>query len=513
MAKRKFIGKTSDSVERPARAINERPARASFERPAQTENVSRYKTIVPLAGARPAVSKSRQSLPGASDTKNLIIKGPEKDVRKVTSKEMEFPTAWTWFIEELIPTYVKEHYSPKPQWKGKPFSEKDAAFFIRGIRELSDLFTEERSRLMPGYFQHPKFRSSYMLYFVPLQAAKILTLFQQHESALQQMLEHARARGGILRVSDLGAGPGTASIALLLWLIETKHPERLEGIEKIELHWCDTQPSILKDGVALVNSFAEQVLRLRGKVRVLTQSTPWWEFLAKATQPFSLSLFAHTLNEAPVSRSHARSRAVQRFSSIDADGETFRDEVQSQVAMSYLRPLARAVELSEGGGILFIEPADKRSSQLLSGIRDAMITEEIITARADSITGPCLHAGRCPLAMGRDWCHFSVPVQIPGKWFKKISVKLASERNWVKYSYLWLSGVARANAASTLKSEGVLSTAHASGMRRVISDPIAQAGNHLATLLLCEPEVPRRVPAKLPSPYHRGDLLKLEQED
>ena len=299
-------------------------------------------------------------------------------------------------------------------------------------------------------------------------------------------------------------------------------------IEKIELHWCDTQPAILKDGSSLVNSFAEQVLRLRGKVRVMTQVAPWWEFLDKAKEPFSLSLFAHTLNEAPVSRAHARTRATQRFSSREGqdgesgnEGESFRDEVQSQVAMSYLRPLARAVELAEGGGILFIEPADKRSSLLLSGIRDALISEEIVSASADSIIGPCLHAGRCPLAFGRDWCHFSVPVQIPGKWFKRISVKLSSERNWVKYSYLWLSGNARATRAikksasgilsSDILSPSVVSVAHAAGMRRVISDPIAQTGNNLATLLLCEPEVPRRVPAKVPSPYHRGDLLRLEE--
>src|SRR3954467_13416455 len=101
-----------------------------------------------------------------------------------TSRAISFPPAWLWLVDEAIPTYVKKHYSPRESWKDKPFAKEDAHFFFRGIEELSELFTEERPRNIPAYFNHPKYRSSYLLYFLPLQAAKFLTLFQMHSKAI-----------------------------------------------------------------------------------------------------------------------------------------------------------------------------------------------------------------------------------------------------------------------------------------------------------------------------------------
>src|SRR5688500_7744702 len=91
-----------------------------------------------------------------------------------------FPASWTWLVDEAGPALVKSRYSPRESWKTKPFTPDDARFFFRGVSELSELFTEERPREMPAYFQHPKFRSSYLLYFLPLQAAKFLSIFRLH---------------------------------------------------------------------------------------------------------------------------------------------------------------------------------------------------------------------------------------------------------------------------------------------------------------------------------------------
>ena len=93
-------------------------------------------------------------------------------------------------------------------------------------------------------------------------------------------------------------------------------------------------------------------------------------------------------------------------------------------------------------------------------LRDQLLETETVEARPSSIWGPCLHAGRCPLAAGRDWCHFSVPVEVPGRWFKYFSRGLSSERQWMKFTYLWLA--APGSPARTLSS----------GIRRVISDPL-----------------------------------------
>src|ERR1700746_3744114 len=101
--------------------------------------------------------------------------GPRKKFKGSTPQPgmtVRFPAAWSWFFDEAVPAWVKTHYSPKESWKNKPFSREDAKFFFRGVDELSEIFTEERSRGIPDYFSHPKYRSAYLLYFLPLQAAK-----------------------------------------------------------------------------------------------------------------------------------------------------------------------------------------------------------------------------------------------------------------------------------------------------------------------------------------------------
>ena len=146
-----------------------------------------------------------------------------------------------------------------------------------------------------------------------------------------------------------------------------------------------------------------------------------------------------------------------------------------------------------------VDPANRRASQLLSRVRDRLIETQVIPHETSSIWGPCLHAERCPLAMGRDWCHFSIPAEIPGKWFSMFSKGLGSERSWLKFSYLWLtSRDARPKPA-------------AEHIRRVVSDPIQrERGPGLASILICEPEVPGRLTVRMPNPIKRGDLINVK---
>src|SRR6185437_1816389 len=160
---------------------------------------------------------------------------------------VRFPAAWSWFFDETIPTWVKQNYSPRESWKDKPFSKEDAKFFFRGVEELSNIFTEDRPPSARGrldYFSHPKFRSAYLLYFLPIQAAKFVTVFQLHSKAIRAALEHAR-KHGVLRVLDLGAGPGTASFALILELLQIATHSG-EELPQIALHWVDTNISAMQ---------------------------------------------------------------------------------------------------------------------------------------------------------------------------------------------------------------------------------------------------------------------------
>jgi hypothetical protein len=392
---------------------------------------------------------------------------PKKDLKKrPTSKlpsSVHFPSAWLWFVDEIIPTYVKKHYSPRESWKDKPFEKEDAQFFFKGIADLSALFTEERPKGMPDYFSHPKYRSSYLLYFLPLQAAKFISLFQSHAGAMKVAIQSGIEQG-VIRIADLGAGPGTASLAFLIYLLEASQ-EMEQPLPPIEFHWFDTQDAILKDGVALIEQISSNFPKLRGKVQVKTHTLPWWKAPSLLPKNLSLTFMGHILNEVPIAQ-------------------------QTQIPF-----WAKLFELNTGGGVLMIEPASRRSSQNLSLLRNFFFESELLERTPTQIWGPCLHAESCPMAEGRDWCHFSVPIHIPGNWFRVFSRKLSSERHWVKYSYSWFA------------TRQYPSPQPNSQLRRVISDPL-QKGLY-RTVLLCEPETPGRweVPIKIQA--SRGDLIRM----
>jgi hypothetical protein len=379
----------------------------------------------------------------------------------------QFPPAWAWLIDEAIPTWVKKHYSPRESWKEKPFSKEDAHFFFKGIEELSDLFTEERPKGMPPYFQHPKYRSAYLLYFFPLQAAKFLTLYQMYPKAIEAAFESGR-KTGVIRIADLGSGPGTASLSLLLVLLNQKL-KLGESLPRVELHWFDTNESIMEDGRVLAEQLAASFPKLRGKVEVKTYTTPWWRAARHLPENLSLVLIGHLLNE---------SMAPQ--SELD----------------SFWQSLAQK---AQGGGILLVEPAARKPAQILASLRNSLFDSEVIERTPTRIWGPCLHAEACPLTDGRDWCHFSIPIQIPGKWFKGFSEGLGSERHWVKFTYVWIA------------SEEYPAPQPHPRLRRVISDPLNQGLK--PAVLLCEPETPRKWPIHPKDEIWRGDLITLKKED
>lgn len=372
-----------------------------------------------------------------------------------------FPKTWLWFADDFLPSWVKRQFSPRENWKNKPFTQDDGRFFLKGVRELSDIFTEDRSRKLKDYFNHPRFRSSYFLYFVPLQAGKFCTLFSRHEDAVGQAIQ-ASSRGDELVLVDLGAGPGTASLALLLTLLGRS--EKLPS--RIRFHWVDQNEAILRDGRRLIEEVVDHFAELRGKVSVELHISPWKTWARKWKGPIHLLLAGNVLNE-------------------------------SSGTAEDLEPLVRQ---TSGGGALFMEPAFKASAQGLSQIRDALFESEILPASGASLWGPCLHAERCPLSQGRDWCHFSVFLKTPGKWFEFFSKGLGSAREWQKYHYLWLA------APDSPAPEA------ARDLRRVVSDPLVKASNaKVKQVLLCEPERPGRLDLTGLQRLWRGDLVDLRR--
>ncbi len=415
------------------------------------------------AGPRPDREKKRVTVKLGRGSPSPRQKVPS--VREAPVASFTFPVAWTWFFDECLPAWVKDRYSPRESWKGKPFSSEDGKFFLRGVRELSDLFTDARPKNLADYLAHEKYRSSYLLYFLPLQAAKFIALFILHAKAIDAALAHGRETG-TLRVVDLGAGPATASIALLLLLLGRKD----ELPEQIEFVLFDQNASILRDGEDLLNRIGESFPKTRGRVKVRRVVGDLWHTIYKEEGEVSLALFGHTVNEYLPTR----------------DGRP--DP----------RPFTHLFErTARGGGILWAEPAARIPSQTLSQLRDFFLEENLIESSPSRIWGPCLHAGRCPLAIGRDWCHFSIPGKVPGKWFGFFSKGLSKEKEWLKYSYLWITAAGDPNPERAAPEE-----------RLVLSDPLSRDPRAKQEVLLCEPDAPNRYTLKPLEVARRGMRIR-----
>ncbi len=419
----------------------------------------------------------------------------ERPLMKVTPT-VKFPSNWLRFHEEFLPAWVKSSFSPRETWKNKPFTREDSIFFGKGIVELSELFTESRPARLPAYFRHERFRSAYLLYFLPLQASKFVALFQEKGFILSHALKAARERPeGTLRVLDLGAGPGTASIALFLSLLD--RPTELP--KNLRFEWWDTQEPILKNGKQLLEDWLDRDPRWKGRVEIVIRTGSWQEG-ARRTDQHDLILMGNVMNETPV-RTDTRKTRDRPFSMIEAEESLpTREEKPShpeQAEIELLRSKAGA------GGLLIVEPALHRTAQGLSQLRD-VIAGQSSDEKVLPWFGPCLHAGRCPMARGRDWCHFSIPVEIPGRWFLSFSIRLGSQRQWLKYSYLWLRGTDQRKA---IPAEPPI----AKDARLVITDSLRRKDSDLAMVLLCEPDRTRRLTLSARDRIGRGDVIHLKE--
>jgi hypothetical protein len=363
-------------------------------------------------------------------------------------------------MDQRLTQWVKDHYSPRESWKGKPFNEDDAHFFFKGIDELSEIFTQDRGRALSRYFEHPRFRSGYLLYFLPLQAAKFIAVFDRHRAFLLEAVKAASQKGS-LSVVDLGAGPLTASIALVMWLFEN-----LEEMPEIQVTAIDSQSIVLREGAELLQALSDGFPKLRGKVRVSVEPVRWQDWAkahARSPESADLYLLGHVLNE-------GRDQQAEGIASL--------------------------IEKNPRAGILAIEPAARNASQALSQLRDLLLEEYPV-----SPVGPCPHRERCPLASGGDWCHFSFPAEIPGGWFAKFSRGLGSERQWLKLSYLWL-----ADSGFIKKGDGL----PAREAKLLVSDALNRPSGRTARVaveaLACQPDRVEKILLKVPLEKLRGPL-------
>lgn len=211
---------------------------------------------------------------------------------------------------------------------------------VKAIEELSHKFTKEREKI-GDYLKDERLTSAYAAFYLTTNIPKLQSVFQWMPSEWLEELKNCE-------LVDLGAGPGTFSLAFREWL-----GNKVQGIIQIETS-------------SLMREQAQKLWDGLYPGEELTQSF-FWKSDKKQSR---FLLFGHSANE------------------IGVEG-----------SLKYIRDISP-------DHILFIEPGTKEYFPKMLEIRKALIEAGY------HILFPCPLDHECPLKGSQnDWCHQFIQVK------------------------------------------------------------------------------------------------------
>lgn len=334
---------------------------------------------------------------------------------------------------------------------------------IEGVRRLSTLFTTGRDGRLADYLADRVLRRAYLLYFFPVNYAKVAGLLREMPALPARPL----------RILDLGSGPGTASLAVL------DHLTRLEqaGHHGSEVVAVDRSRQALREAEALWASIssgrAEKpayvfCARCADAERADAQG-PWRQ------GPFDLVILANSLNELFCSATDPLAARVK-----------------------FLETLLQA--LAPDGTLMIIEPALRETTRALHHVRDRLVAEG-----PAMVYSPCLHERPCPaLVREDDWCHEERSWAPPAV-VREIDRAVGFIKDALKFSYL------------LLRKDGLTITERRPDIYRVVSEVMVMKGDRRAWLCNQEgrPLVGRLEKARSGANaafdrWHRGAIVRVD---
>jgi len=344
--------------------------------------------------------------------------------------------------------------------------EKTDAAVIDGVRRLSKLFTIDRHKLGFDYLSDPALRRAYLLYFVPVNFAKCLSVLAE--------IPPLPARP--LRVLDFGSGPGVAALAMFHYLS------------------CGTPQGQGGTALLLVDRNREMLAEARSLWRSLTSMVPSCEMPSLQTALLNL--------EKTGPRAPWKQQTFDLIFVVNSLNELFR---------SARDPVARRAKLLEqlleslalDGTVVVIEPALRQTTRELHGVRDRLVTKGKAT-----VYSPCLHERPCPaLLHPDDWCHEERPWS-PPPMIEEIDRAVGFIKDALKFSYL------------VLRKDGRTIADRGQNIYRVVSEWMAMKGEQ--RVWLCN-ETGRQLVGRLEKErseenaafdrWERGAIVRLAEID
>lgn len=336
---------------------------------------------------------------------------------------------------------------------------------VEGVVRLSTLFTTGRASLDEDYLANRALRRAYLLYFFPVNYAKVETLLREMPPLPSRSL----------RVLDLGSGPAVASLAVLHGLSE---PEKSGAQRGVYIVAADRSGAGLREAEALWSMAA-----------LAPKTSEEWAF-----RPIMLDL------ERPGARAPWKQEPFDLIILSNSLNELFR---------SSRDPIARRAKfleqvldaLTPDGTLMIIEPALRETARALHATRDLLIKHGAAT-----VYSPCLHERPCP-ALNRveDWCHEERPWSPPAV-VEAIDREVGFIKDALKFSYL------------LLRKDGLTIVDRDISVHRVVSERLVMKGEQ--RFWLCN-ETGRQLVGRLEKArseanvafdeWHRGAIVRLDQ--
>jgi ubiquinone/menaquinone biosynthesis C-methylase UbiE len=340
-------------------------------------------------------------------------------------------------FEKKLHSFLKQQFYPGTRWanfKDQDWNEKDLNFFSSGVSQLHRAFTQESRQRPKNYFNKKELRSGYFLYFLPVNALKIMGLL--HEIPQSHWNKY---KNKPLRILDLGMGPGSGVFGALFYFQKLIDEGKLSS-SSLQFFGLDQSKGVLNEAKRLYQLYNGNMANLETKVADFSrglQSIEWPD------EPFDLIIAANTLNEIP--------RPEQRLKIIQS---------------------LKNHALHPEGLLLVMEPALQKNTRDLMELKD-----EILAKTSLKVIAPCLHQSACPMLThnARDWCHAYLEWK-PSPTIQSIDQIVGIKKDHLKCSYFFFSPTSLAG----------LVPVHNSQHFRVVSSLLKSKGK--TECLFCGPQ-------------------------
>jgi len=275
------------------------------------------------------------------------------------------------------------------------------------VAHLSAYFTSERAARPRSYLESSSQRAAYIAYFLRANFHKLEAVLEEMRPLVEAQIRKRRG----FRVLDIGAGPGTMTLAAMNYLhnCEPSGPLHLLATDPnaAMLHECRRLFAAFRGRIGCSNDQAVLETRTETLEKLICDLSPY----RAERENFDLIVLGNMWNE--VMEAHRLSLKDQR---------------------ACVEKLAGA--LNPGGAMVFIEPALKETSRGLHRLHD-----EVLRGLPHlTVFAPCVHQQACPcVAEGneKDWCHTEQPWR-PSAKVREVDRLIGNRKDALKFSYLVL---------------------------------------------------------------------------